>query len=332
MDFEPTDEQAALQAELRRFLADRMTPGARRAAGERPGGVDRDLWRELAGLGVFSLTLPESAGGVGLGLADATLVFEELGRAAVPGPLVGTFLGAGLEAVGVDALAGAATGDVVVGLVPEPPAGGPAYVEHGAGLDALLVVGDGGVVLTGPPEAGTALDRPLDPLTPVTLVAALPAGETVGGPAEAHRLRTAAALLAAALQVGLAGAALDLGTAHAVSREQFGRPIGSFQAVKHLLADAAVAVEVARAAVQAAGVELDDGGEGGSPAAHRAVDAARVVASRAADRATRTCIQVHGGLGFTWDLDAHLYFKRALVLDVGVGSAGASLDALAAAL
>ncbi len=89
---------------------------------------------------------------------------------------------------------------------------------------------------------------------------------------------------------------------------------------------------MARAAVQAAGVELDDAGDGGSPAAHRATDAARIVASRAADRATRTCIQVHGGMGFTWDLDAHLLLKRALVLDVGVGSAGASLDALAAAL
>ncbi len=332
MDFVPTDEQAALQSELRRFLADRVTPEARRAAGRRPGAVDRELWRELAGLGVFALTLPQRAGGVGLGLGDATLVFEELGRAAVPGPLIGTFLAAGLAAGGADALAGAAAGDVVVGLVPESPAGGPAYVEHGAGLDALLVVGDGGVTLTGPPAGGTALDRPLDPLTPVSLVAALPAGDTVGGPDAAHRLRTAAALLAAALQVGLAGAAMDLATAHALGREQFGRPIGSFQAVKHLLADAAVAVEVARAAVQAAGVELDDAGDGGSPAAHRATDAARIVASRAADRATRTCIQVHGGMGFTWDLDAHLYLKRALVLDVGVGSTGASLGALAAAL
>jgi alkylation response protein AidB-like acyl-CoA dehydrogenase len=332
MDFEPTDEQAALQAELRRFLTDRVTSEARRAAAERPGAVDRELWRELAGLGVFALTLPEAAGGVGLGLADATLVFEELGRAAAPGPLVGTFLAAGLAAGGVDALSGAAAGDVVVGLVPEPPAGGPAYVEYGAGLDALLIVGDGGVTLTGPPAGGTALDRPLDPLTPVTRVAALPAGETVGGPEAAHRLRTASALLAAALQVGLAAAALDLGTAHALGREQFGRPIGSFQAIKHLLADTAVAVEVARAAVQAAGVELDDAGDGGSPAAQRAVDAARIVASRAADRATRTCIQVHGGMGFTWDLDAHLLLKRALVLDVGLGSASASLDALAAAL
>ncbi|HKE75218.1 MAG TPA: acyl-CoA dehydrogenase family protein, partial [Acidimicrobiales bacterium] len=112
MDFEPTDDQAALQGELRRFLADRVTPEARRAIAELPGAVDRDLWRELAALGVFTLTLPEADGGVGLGLADATLVFEELGRALVPGPVIGTFLGAGLG------LPGAAAGEAVVGLVP----------------------------------------------------------------------------------------------------------------------------------------------------------------------------------------------------------------------
>jgi alkylation response protein AidB-like acyl-CoA dehydrogenase len=94
-----------------------------------------------------------------------------------------------------------------------------------------------------------------------------------------------------------------------------------------MLADAQVAVEVARAAVTAAGVEIDEDG-----AAGRAVDAARIVASRAAARATRTCIQVHGGIGFTWELDAHLFLKRALVLDVGVGSAEEAIASFAASL
>ena len=91
-----TDDQVALQGELRRFLADRVTPEARRAVIDMPGAVDRDLWRALGGMGVFALTLPEADGGVGLGLADATIVCEELGRACVPGPLLGTFLAAGL--------------------------------------------------------------------------------------------------------------------------------------------------------------------------------------------------------------------------------------------
>jgi alkylation response protein AidB-like acyl-CoA dehydrogenase len=184
----------------------------------------------------------------------------------------------------------------------------------------------------------------------------LPVGRAIGGPPAAARLRTVAGLLAAALQVGLADAAVAMATAYATQRSQFGRVIGSFQAVKHLLADAQVQVEVARAAVQAAGVELDDaadvatgasgarddtddsgspGGDvdaAGSAQARRAVDAARIVASRAADRATRACVQVHGGMGFTWELDAHLFLKRALVLDVGVGGPEAAVESLAARL
>jgi alkylation response protein AidB-like acyl-CoA dehydrogenase len=336
MDFELTDEQLALQAELRRFLGDRLTSEARRAIAELPGAVDRDLWRDLGGMGIFALTLPEAAGGVGLGLADATIVFEELGRAAVPGPLVGTFLAAGLAAQGVDVAARAATGDAVVGLV---PAGSPAFVEHLGALDALLVVGDDGVTaLDDLPDART-VDRPLDPLTPVGVVDALPAGRTVGGPELTARLRATAGLLASALQVGLAEAAVALATAYAKERSQFGRVIGSFQAVKHLLADAQVQVEVARAAVQAAGVEADDAaaddseGDGTGQAqaqAQQALDAARIVASRAADRATRACVQVHGGMGFTWELDAHLFLKRALVLDVGVGATESAVASLAA--
>ena len=328
MDFEPTDDQQALQAELRRFLADRVTGEARRAVGELPGAVDRDLWRELGGMGVFALTLPASDGGVGLGLADATLVFEELGRAAVPGPVVATFLAAGL---GVDVSAAAAAGEAVVGMV---PAGDPAFVEHLAALDALVVVGEGGVGLVDPPAGGRPVDRPLDPLTPVDVVDALPAGRDVGGADVADRLRTAGGLLAAALQVGLADAAVAMATAYAGERTQFGRLIGSFQAVKHLLADAQVQVEVARCAVQAAGVELDDAAAGAGDAghAHRTVDGARIVASRAADRATRACVQVHGGMGFTWELDAHLLLKRALVLDAGVGGPEAAVESLAAAL
>ena len=102
MDFELSDEQVALQGELRRFLADRMTSEARRAVIDMPGAVDRSLWHDLGGMGVFALTLPEAQGGVGLGLADATIVCEELGRACVPGPLLGTFFAAGLRGDGTD--------------------------------------------------------------------------------------------------------------------------------------------------------------------------------------------------------------------------------------
>jgi alkylation response protein AidB-like acyl-CoA dehydrogenase len=347
MDFELSDDQVALQGELRRFLADRVTPEARRAVIDMPGAVDRELWRELGGMGVFSLTRPEADGGVGLGFADVTIVCEELGRAAVPGPLLGTFLAAGLRAGDAaadgdpdsdadrdavrDLATRAAAGEAAVGLV---PAGEPAFVEHLDGLDALLVVGDDGVALVDPPTGGQPVDRPLDPLTPVHVFDALPAGRTVGAAGDAVPMGNATSLASAALQVGLAEAAVALGTAYAKDRRQFGRVIGSFQAVKHLLADAQVQVEVARAAVHAAGVELDDvlAGDGDPARFHRSLEGARIVASRAADRATRTCIQVHGGMGFTWELDAHLFLKRALVLDVGLGSPDHAIELLSARL
>jgi alkylation response protein AidB-like acyl-CoA dehydrogenase len=318
MDFELSDDQAALQQELRRFLETRVTSEARRAAADQPGAVDRALWRELADMGVFGLRLPEADGGVGLGLAEAAIVFEELGRVAAPGPLIATHVAASAGLVD-----GAASGQTVVGLLPADAH--PVLVEHLDGLDTLLVVGPDAVERVDPAPRGATghpVERPLDPLTPVHLLDAVPHGDPIGG-ADVVRLVQDAGLLAAAFQVGLAETAVQMGTQYAKERKQFDRPIGSFQAVKHLLADAQVSVEIARAAVHAAAVVENDA---------RAVHGARIVASRAAHRATTACIQVHGGMGYTWELDAHLLLKRALVLDVAVPPTERSIDALAAAL
>jgi alkylation response protein AidB-like acyl-CoA dehydrogenase len=309
MDFVLNDDQLALQGELRRFLADRLDGEARR------GGLDRSLWAELGGMGVFALTLPESGGGVGLGTAEAVVVFEELGRAIVPGPLVATCLAAGL-------VEDAESGEAVVGAIERTP---PFVIEHAVGLDSLLVL-DGDTVTAVEPPPATPVERPLDPLTPVAFVDALPGGTVLD--VSATSLRKRAALLIAAFQVGLGQAAVDLGVSHALDREQFGRTIGSFQAVKHQLADATVAVEVARAGVHAAAVAADDLDAGAS----RGAAVARIVASHAADRAARTCIQVHGGMGFTWELDAHLLLKRSMVLDRSFGGVEASVEAYAHAL
>jgi alkylation response protein AidB-like acyl-CoA dehydrogenase len=326
MDLELTSDQAALRDELRRFLAGRFDPDTRRACADQPGAVDRAAWKELASMGVFSLTLAEADGGVGLGLAEAAIVFEELGRAAVPGPLVATFLAATL---GGDLAEAAAAGDAVVGAVARAE---PAVVEHLDALDALLVLSDGAPVVAGRP-GGRRLERPLDPLTPVHLVDSLPAGATVGDHADAARLQRDGSLLVAAMQVGLGEAAVALATGYAKERQQFGKPIGSFQAVKHLLAEAHVWVDVARAAVHAAAVELDEAAAGGAPPGSTCgVDAARLVASEAAAGATATCVQVHGGMGFTWEVDAHLLLKRAAVLDVAFGSAHDACEARADAL
>jgi alkylation response protein AidB-like acyl-CoA dehydrogenase len=326
MDLELTTDQVALRDELRRFLTDRVDHDARWAAAGQPGGVDRDLWRALAELGVFGICAPEAGGGVGLGLAEATIVFEELGRVAVPGPTVATCCAA-------TCVAGAIDGATVVGAI-DPTEGTP-VVEHRDALDVLLVVHPHRIVRIAPP-AGDALPRPLDPLPPVSVSGPLPDGDAVLVGDEARRFTQKARLLTAAFQIGLAQAAVDLGTGYAGQRQQFGKVIGSFQAVKHLLADAAVVTDVARAGVHAAAVALDEAA--GAPADDSAsgrvmtVDAARAVASEAAQRATEACIQVHGGMGFTWELDAHLFLKRSLALDTTFGTAHASLDAVAAAL
>ena len=320
MDLEPSDDQTSLRDELRRFLGARVDSDARRAMAEQPGVVDRGVWRELASMGVFGLPVAEDAGGVGLGWAEAAIVFEELGRAAVPGPVIATALAAALPDLEID---GAVEGSTVVGMV---EAGDPLLIEHLDGLDVLVVLDGDGVTVAEPPSGGRAAPYPLDPLTPVTLVPGVPSGRSVDAPGAAAELRAGSALLSAAMQVGLATAALELGTDYAKEREQFGRVIGSFQAVKHMLADGAVGLEIARAAVHAAAVARDEGAEG-----HR-VETARIVASRAAHTATEACIQVHGGMGYTWELDAHLFLKRVLVLDQAPGTLAGAVDAVATAL
>lgn len=303
MDFELNDDQVALRDGVRSFCAGRLALAEVRDLRE-PAGLDAGRWAEVAEMGVFGLRLPEPEG-VGLGWADAVLVFEELGRALVPGPLVGTHLAAGL-------VPGAGDGSTIVGCVDRADTGG--LLEFGRGIDSLLVLDDDGVwsVAAADLPLGDALE-PLDPLTPVVrLDGPLPTGERVGDAEAARRLRLGGAALVAGLQLGIAAAACDLAVAYAKERVQFDRPIGSFQALKHLMADMLVRVEVARGACYAAGVTLDDPGVG-SP--ERAVAAAAVTASEAAVGNAKTCVQVHGGMGFTWEVDAHLLFKRAYALE-----------------
>jgi len=243
------------------------------------------------------------------------LVFAELGRCLAPGPLVWSHLAAGL-------VEGAGAGAAVVGGVDEVAgAGDPGtglLIEHLAHLDALLVLGPEGVARVDPRSLNAeAVATPLDPLTPLHQVEGLPAGERIAGPEVAARLRLEGAALAAAQLLGIAEASQELATAYAKQREQFGRPIGEFQAVKHLLADAFVRQELARAAVYAAGATLDDAEVGD---ALRAVAAAKLIAGEAALKNARTCIQVHGGMGYTWEVPAHFLLKRTWVLENAFGT------------
>ncbi|MCF1598986.1 acyl-CoA dehydrogenase family protein [Streptomyces muensis] len=288
MRFQLTEDQVALRAGVREMLTRRFGPQALRAAVEESGRLDRALWRELGAAGFFALRLPEARGGVGLGLPEAVLAFEEAGRALLPGPLVATHLAAG-------AVPGAATGETVVTAV------GNGLVEWLAQAD--VVRGDGGA-------AGAVPLRSVDPLTPLHRV---PTG--MGVP-------SVAVLLTAAEQLGSATRACELAVQHARAREQFGRPIGAFQAVQHLCAEMLVRTETARAAVYAAAVTAD-------PAD---IDTARLLADEAAVRGARDCLQVHGGMGFTWEFEVHLHLKRAWVRTHRVGPATESEENLAAEL
>ena len=309
MDLEPSPDQVALVDELRRFLAARVP---------RPASAFPGVWDELAAMGVLTLPVPEPDGGVGLGWAEAALAFQALGHSGAAGPFVATA-----------AAAAAGLSSAVTTLVADHAPARQVVVEHLDQIESLLVLRPDGVWRVDVPLAGArAVERPLDPLTPVHLVDALPRGEQVGDAALARLVARHAALLAAAQQVGLGAAAVELATTYAGQREQFGRPIGSFQAVKHLLADAVVGIEVARAAVDAAAVTADEASAPDDPTVERAVASARIVASDAAQRATRASIQVHGGMGYTWELNAHLHLKRVLVLDQTPSTVDDAIDAL----
>ncbi|WP_326620156.1 acyl-CoA/acyl-ACP dehydrogenase [Streptomyces decoyicus] len=309
MYFQLTEDQRALRDGTRELLAGRFGRDRLRAAVGDPA-LDRALWRELGAAGFFALRLPEEAGGVGLGLPEAVLVLEEAGRALLPGPLVACQLLAG-------AVDGVASGEKIVGLCEGQRE--PVLWEHPADCDELILVeGGAGRSAHGPGgEAGGAQGRTgsacrsapdrvacapfasVDPLTPLARVTDLPRTGPLA--LEVPRLRREATLLTAAQQLGSAARTVEMAVRHAREREQFGAPVGSFQAVKHLCAQMLVRAEMARSAVYAAAVTesaLD-------------VTAAKLLADEAAVANARDCLQVHGGMGFTWEADVHLHLKRA---------------------
>ena len=320
MDFRVNEDQQALREGIRSFCEGRVTIDHLREL-EKTGGFDRELWSEVAEMGVFGLRLPEDAGGLGLGTADAVLVFEELAKALVPGPLLWSHLAAGL----VD---GAADGSTVVGgldLTREP--NGPHLIEYLDALDVLIVLHPDRVERIDPKVLDArAVETPFDPLTAAWEVAALPRGDAIAGADDASRLRLEGATLAAAQLLGIAETTLALAVEYSRGREQFNRPVGSFQSLKHIMADGFTRQEAARAAVYAAGATIDDPVVGDVA---RAVSSAKAVAGAAAWKNARMCIQIHGGMGFTWEIPAHYYLKRAWVLESVFGGVDEHADALA---
>ncbi len=331
-----TEEQQALRDIARTFLADRLgSEVVRELMADHPG-FDPAHWTEVAGMGWQAMVVPEDLGGAGYGWTELAVLFEELGRAVAPLPLLSTAMGtAVLLAAGTDAqqsehlpaiaagerhLAVAVPvhggGDEVPRLVDGRLHGRVRHVVEGAAADLVVVATDDAAVLVDPSDDAVTVTpmEVLDLTRPQAELAfdgvAIPAeGHLAGDPGDVvSRARTVGAVLVANEQVGAAAAVHEMGVEYARTRKQFGRAIGSFQAIKHLLADNLVALEAARSVAwhAARALAADDADELAIATPMAASLCNDVAAKLAADN-----IQVHGGIGFTWEHDAHLYFKRA---------------------
>ncbi len=342
MDLMPTPEQDAIRDSVRAFL-DKELPRSRvRALMGAPADAYGELWRSAAALGFFTLGLPEAFGGAGYSLTEEMVLFEELGRALAPGPWLGTVLAAHaladsgvrgpLERIAGGALRVAAGVDVWGGPlnVRGERVSGTRSAMLGAGLaDAFLVVDDAGVLFV-PKDDGVvvAATPSLDATNPIGTVIFRDAPCVVlsRDGAVVAVLRRAASVLACADAVGGMARTVEMSVAYSKVRHQFGKPIGSFQAVKHRCADMAVRAEVARSATIYATVSVRDG----AADADFQVAVAKVLSANAYLQNAADNVQNHGGMGFTWECDAHLYVKRARTFDTTLGPRRAQLDALVA--
>jgi len=316
VDFELSEDQLALQAAARELLDARASSAAVRAHIGSGAPWDAELWAAMLDQGWGSVLIPTEQGGLGLGLVEAAVLCEEIGRHVAPAPFAPHVLAS-------DALmrAGEAWGPGVTnGCMAFCPAGSGRCLAIGADAADIAVVWT--------PDALFALDPgrlPREPSMDLTRSLAwleLDPGDPrrarrVGGQAEATALLDRAAVLVSAEMLGAAERMLELATDYAKQRVQFGKPIGSFQAVKHRLADALVDVEGMRSAVWWAAWCVQTG----SPDASVAASTAKIWCSDAARRVTGTGLQVHGGIGFTWEHDTHLFLKRAQLDSVSWGDA-----------
>jgi alkylation response protein AidB-like acyl-CoA dehydrogenase len=327
MFFGFTTDQLALRDGVREALRprDEAKPDVGVGGGEtrKEGG---EVWERLAGVGLLAALLPEADGGLGLDELDVLLCLEESGRAAVPVPLVETAVVAARLLAGTEHVARLAAGDLRVTAALD----GSGLAPWADAADAVLVGGPGGPVhLLQPVEGEPA--AAVDPLRPLTRVPTPTsrAGTVVCDDAATAAAAVRAGVLGTAAQlVGLADAALRMTVTYVGERRQFGVPVGSFQAVQHQLADAAVALELARPLVHAAGWAHARG----APSADRDVAAAKLRAGSAAGAVARAALQCHGGMGYTREYPLHRWLLRIWALHAAWGPEGRHRALLAASL
>jgi len=352
VNFDFSDDQKQLRDQARRFLADRCSPAAVRAVLEGEQSFDAELWKGLGEMGFLGAAIPEAYGGVGLGHLELCVIAEELGRALAPVPMVSSIyqaaealmlagtedqkqawlpkLASG-EAIGTMALAegmGRATEKSIKATVTGGKLSGvKSPVADGDIADVVIVAArEGGKVslylvdLSGPGVSRETLDS-IDPTRGQAALAFKDApAQLLGVAGDGWRLASEvldhAAVLVAFEQVGGSDRALEMGRDYALDRMAFGRPIGSFQAVKHLLADMYVSATLARSNAYYGAWALSTG----SAELPVAAATARVSATQSFQHCAKNNIQVHGGMGFTWAFDCHLFYRRSNGLALALGS------------
>ncbi len=351
MNFDFPEDMKMLRDQAARFLADNCGPEVNRAVHEKGEAYDAKLWGQMAELGWLGVTIPEAYGGSELGHLAACLLAEEIGRHIAPAPYASTIYLAteallmfGSEEQKQRYLPGIASGETIAAFAAPEKAGAfvPERMETTIGATisgAKLNVSDGAIaniaIVAGRPENGSGawlavveLDAAGVTRTPVKAIDAsrslsrltlanAPCDPLAAAsdPSAVQRVLESAAVMMAFEQVGAAQASLDLARNFALERYAFGRPIGSFQAVKHKLVDMYVAVELARSNAYYGAWALSTG----ASELPNAAAVARISASEAGWQTAKESIQTHGGQGFTWGNDSHLYFKRSNHLRVALG-------------
>ena len=363
MDFAFSDEQNMLREQARSFLADKSGLETVADIAVSDEGWDKNTYRQIAELGWIGLSIPESAGGAGMGFIEEAVLFEEMGRALLPGPYFST-VGLALPALADagDLLAAVLSGERTTTLA-WAGSSGAARIDLTDGLTAKAEESSGAWTITGEkvlvPDTGivdgflvvaAAAGGPgiwwvargdCDPRVSSTMdrtrrlgsisMSGAPA-ELIAAPDRTRDLLTwmrLRALAAASLEaVGIAQRALELSVDHVKERKQFDKPIGSYQAVSHQVVDIYMDLELARSLAYWAAwcvAERDD-------QARSAVAAAKAAASQAAITSCERAIQVHGGIGFTWEHPLHLFYKRAHWINTFEGPPGTHRETIAADL
>jgi alkylation response protein AidB-like acyl-CoA dehydrogenase len=329
MFFALTDEQRALQETVRDYLADRFPTSAVRDVYDDPAGsgIPDKLWQAFGEQGVLAVLVPEEADGLGLGLLDAAVVSRCLGVGVTPGPWLPTVvagealrLGGGGSAEATAWLQRIASGDAKIAFAPDLSL----PVEYAGIADALVAVTDGGLALYEPASYSVTPVAVLDRTTRLGRVEITGSGLELDASVLPQVLARATVLTAADL-VGIAREALTRTVQYDKDRVQFGKAVGSFQVLKHSLADLHIAVTMAEHAVLYAAHAVDTGRDD----QELAVSVAKAKASDAARDVTAAMIQFHGGIGYTWEHDAHFFFKRAKRQEYAYGSAAEHRERIA---